>query len=57
MHFHMGLTRARAAVWRPVNDGEEITEEELGAGGAWARRGEKESRESCGGEQQSSPII
>jgi hypothetical protein len=53
----MGLTRARAAVWRPVNGGEEITEEELGAGGAWARRGEKENGESCGGEQQSSPII
>jgi hypothetical protein len=35
-----GFTEARAAAWRPGNDGEEMAEEVLGAGGAWARREE-----------------
>jgi hypothetical protein len=42
-----GFTGARAAVWRPCDDGEETTEEVLGAGSAWVRREGKESRERC----------
>jgi hypothetical protein len=33
-----GLTKARATVWRPSDGGEEMAEEALGAGCAWARR-------------------
>jgi hypothetical protein len=52
-----GLTEARAAVWRPIDDGEEMAEEALGAGGAWAWREEKESGERCGEERWISPCI
>jgi hypothetical protein len=38
-----GLTGARAAMWRLVDDGEEMAVEVLGAGGAWAQREKKES--------------
>jgi hypothetical protein len=30
-----GLTGARAAVWRPIDGGEEMVEEALGLGGDW----------------------
>jgi hypothetical protein len=43
-----GLTGARAAVWRLGNSGEEMEEEALGVGRAWARREEKESGERYG---------
>jgi hypothetical protein len=43
-----GLTGARAAVWRSGNSGEEMVEEALSAGRAWAQREEKESRERYG---------
>jgi hypothetical protein len=51
------LTRARAAVWRPGDDGEEAAVEVLDAGSTWAWREEKESRERCHGGRQSSPFI
>jgi hypothetical protein len=35
-----GLTGARAAVWRPGDDGEEMAEEALNADGTWAQRRE-----------------
>jgi hypothetical protein len=40
-----GLTRARGAVWRPGDGGEEVVMEALSAGDAWAWREENESRE------------
>jgi hypothetical protein len=43
----LGLTGARAAVWRSGNGDEETVEEVLSAGGAWAWREEKESGERC----------
>jgi hypothetical protein len=52
-----GLTGARAAVWRPGDGGEEMVEEVLGVGGAWARREEKESGERCSGGWRGSPFI
>jgi hypothetical protein len=53
----LGLTGARAAVWRSGDSGEETVEEALGAGSTWARREEKESGERCDGERRSSPFI
>jgi hypothetical protein len=52
-----GLTGAWAAMWWPVNSGEEMAEEVLGVGDAWAWREEKESEERCCGEWRSSPFI
>jgi hypothetical protein len=52
-----GLTRAWAAVWRPGDSGEEMAEEELGAGGTWVQREEKESGERYGGGRRGSPCI
>jgi hypothetical protein len=43
------LTRAWAVVWWPGDGGEEAAVVVLGAGGAWAWREEKESRERCRG--------
>jgi hypothetical protein len=34
--------------WRLSDGGEEMAEEVLGVGGAWARREEKEDGERCG---------
>jgi hypothetical protein len=45
-----GLTGARAATWRPGDDGEEVA-------GAWARREEKEDGERSGGGRRGSPFI
>jgi hypothetical protein len=45
------LTRGRAAVRRPDDDGEDVAVEALGACGAWAQREESKSRERCGGER------
>jgi hypothetical protein len=44
-----GLTRARAAEWRPGDGGEELVVVAPGGGGARAWREEKESGERCGG--------
>jgi hypothetical protein len=42
------ITEAQAAVWRLIDGGEEMVEEVLGAGGAWARREEKRRRAGRG---------
>jgi hypothetical protein len=44
-----GLTEARAVVRRSFDGGEEVVVESFSAGGAWARREEKEDEERCGG--------
>jgi hypothetical protein len=46
---HLGANWARAVAWRPSDSGEEVAVEELDAGGALARREEKEDGDSCGG--------
>jgi hypothetical protein len=45
-----GLTGVRATARWPGNGGEDMVEEALGVGDAWARREEKESGERCSGE-------
>jgi hypothetical protein len=52
-----GLTEAREAAWRPRDGGEEVAEEALGVGSAWAQREEMKSGERCSGEWQGSPFI
>jgi hypothetical protein len=45
-----GLTGVRTTARWPGNGGEDMVEEALGVGDAWARREEKESGERCSGE-------
>jgi hypothetical protein len=50
-------TRAWEAAMQPSNSGEEAAAVALGGGDAQARRGEKESRERCGGGWQGLSLL
>jgi hypothetical protein len=52
----LGLTGARAAVWRPGGGGKEVAVVALDAGSAWAREEEKESGRRCSGGRWALPF-